>query len=476
MDIKNKIQSLQQTLNVSYDRPDSKKLDKMISALRGSEAYKYLKEERGLTDETIEYFKLGYDSSKNAVAIPQFKDGVLINIKYRFLKPNKIRYTSEPNAEQWLFHDQGLTVAKEKGAVAIAEGEIDCMSLWQAGFKNVISPGSGANSYGTWIEKLDNIERVWIAYDSDEAGQNAAKELAERIGEDKCRNVKYPKGSKDANDYIKSHSCEDLRKLFAQATPFLRYEFNNLYDIVKDMISNPRDYLLTALMPDVKIYKDHMTVVSGVTNIGKSSYALNIALELARADTPVLLLPLERGPYNVGRRLIQIALDKSEDEIEFTPKEEILASTKELVSLPIYFAMPERHKLLETITRAKRLFGVRYVIIDQIDQAVRNIHGNKEVAISDTMRDLKKITESLPIAMMVVTHVRKLGHGEKISMDALKGSNSLSTDPETVILLDGDEDYIRVEVAKNKGKMRTLCFNYKRDTGVMSGIYDPDDF
>ncbi len=468
MSLSDRIQSLQQTLNVSYTRPDVKRYESMVAKLRDSPGYKYLTEERGLTDETIDHFGLGYDERKNAIAIPHFKKGELINIKYRFLEPKDIRYTSESNAEQWVYHDEGLAVASEKGAVFIAEGEMDAMSLWQMGVRNVISPGSGANSYGPWIEELDKIKAVWIVYDNDPPGQSAAKELGTRIGVEKCRNVLYPDGFKDANEYMLKHSSQQIRELFAQSKPFYKYEFNNISDVVQDMVSNPRDYITTKLFPEVRIYKDNLTVLSGETNSGKSSVALNIALELAGKGVPVLVLPLERGIYTVGRRLVQIALNKTEEEIEFTPREEILKSTESLAQLPVYFAMPDRGKLMDVIARAKRLFGVQYVIIDQIDQAVRNTGGNKEVAISDTMRDLKALSEHLPVAILVVSHIRRLAPGEKISMDALKGSNSLSTDPETVVLLSTGEDYLQVEVAKNKGKMRMKRFAMNPETGLVT--------
>jgi twinkle protein len=446
----------------------------MAENLRGSPAWDYLTKDRGFTEETIENFRLGYDARKNAVAIPHYKDGELINIKYRFLEPKDIRYTSEAGAEPWVYNDVGFIVGKEKGAVAIAEGEFDCMALWQMGFKNVVSPGSGANSYGTWIEVVDTIKQVWIAYDNDEPGQAAAKELAGRIGVEKCRNVSYPEGTKDANEYMLAHTPSDLRELFSKGVPFIKNEFSSLPDIIHDMVSNPRPYFQTYLFPEVKIYPDNLTVLSGVTNAGKTDVSLNVCIDLARQGIPVLVLPLERGHYNVGRRLIQVAMGKSEDEIEGMGKEEVLAATKDIAELPIFFSMPSREKLGETITRAKRIYGVQYVVIDMINQLVRNL-GNESVAISDTMRDLKKLTESLPIAMLVVAHIRKLGQGEKISMDSLKGSNSLSTDPETVVLLDKNEDeddpYIEVNVAKNKGKMRMKRFVPNPETGRVTDTY-----
>lgn len=473
MDLKDKIQSLQQTLKVEYKRPDYKKFERMESSVRGSPAWDYLTKERGFNEETIANFRLGYDSKRNAVAIPHFKEGELINIKYRFLEPKDTRYTSEFGAEPWVYNDNGFVVGKDKGAVAIAEGEFDCMALWQMGFKNVVSPGSGANSYGNWIEIVDTIKQVWIAYDNDEPGQAAAKELAKRIGVEKCRNVLYTE-IKDANEFMLKHTPSDLRELFGKATPFIKNEFNSLPDIINDMVSNPRPFFQTYLFPEVKIYPDNLTVLSGVTNSGKTDVSLNVCIDLARQGIPVLILPLERGPHNVGRRLIQVAMGKSEDEIEMMDKEAVISATKDIATLPIFFSMPIRERLGDTITRAKRIYGVQYVVIDMINQLVRNL-GNESVAISDTMRDLKKLTESLPIAMLVVAHIRKLGQGEKISMDSLKGSNSLSTDPETVILLDRIEDgepYLEVNVAKNKGKMRKKRFIPNLETGRVTDTYD----
>jgi twinkle protein len=473
MDLKNKIRSLQETLNVEYKKPDPKRLEEMELAVRGSPAWDYLTKERGFNEETIANFRLGYDSKKNAVAIPHFKNGELINIKYRFLNPKDTRYTSEAGAEPWVYNDEGLVVGKEKGAVAIAEGEFDCMALWQMGFKNVISPGSGANSYGIWIEVVDTIKQVWIAYDNDEPGQTAAKELAHRVGVEKCRNVLYPTGVKDANEFMLKHTPSDLRGLFAKSSLFIKNEFSSLPDIIQDMIANPRPYFQTYLFPEVKIYPDNLTVLSGVTNAGKTDVALNVSLDLARQGVPVLILPMERGVYNVGRRLIQIAIGRTEDEIETLTKEEVEAATRDIASLPIFFSMPGREKLGETIARAKRVYNIQYVVIDMINQLVRNV-GNEASAISDTMRDLKKLTESLPIAMCVVAHIRKLGPGEKISMDSLKGSNSLSTDPETVVLLDRNEvdKYLEVNVAKNKGKMRVKRFVPNPETGRITDTYD----
>lgn len=483
MDIKNRIQSLQQTLKVDYTKPDVTRLETMVEKLRGSPGWDYLTKERGINEETIDHFKLGYDSKKNAIAIPHFKNGELINIKYRFLEPKDIRYTSEPNAEQWLFHDEGIEVALSKGAIFIAEGELDTISLWQMGVKNVISPGSGANSYGVWIEQLDKIKQVWIAYDNDQPGQSASKELAERIGVEKCRNIQYPEGIKDANEYMQKHSEQDLRELFAKATPFYKYEFSGLGEVIQKIIDDPLEYLEISLLPNVKLERDQLVVLSGITNGGKTSISLNILKELASKGIPSLIMPFERGVYSVGRRYLQVALAKTQDDMQFTSKEEWAKHIPALAQQPVYFTVPDRSKINETIARAKRLFGVRLVIIDHLDYVIRNQMGNRETAIADTMQGLKRLAEQHGVIIIVVTHVRKLDDpgshtSRKPNLDDLKGSSSLKQDPEVVAIVHPTVDRrgLEVDIQKNKGPMTSKIYQINTDTGVIDGVYDPDNF
>lgn len=479
MDLQTKIHTLQQTAHVSYKRPDQEKVNLMHNKLRGSPGWKYLTESRGLTEETINHFKLGYDSNKDAISIPYYKDGELINIKYRFLNPKDIRYTSEPNAEQWLFNDDGIAEGLSKGAVAISEGEIDCISLWQAGFKNVISPGAGANSYGTWIENLDKIKQVWIAYDNDTPGQSASKELASRIGIEKCRNVVYPQGTKDANEYLLNHSKEELRELFSKALPFYKYEFSGLGEVIDNIISDPQEYLEISLMPGVRLERDNLVVISGETNAGKSTYSLNIIKELAERNIPTLFLPIERGVYSLGRRYLQILLNKTKEGMEFVSTEEWKKHATALSRQPVYMAKPTVRDLENTIVRAKRLFGIRLVIIDHMDYLIRGA-ANKEALISEKMHELKHIAEEHGIIVIVISHINRgavIGHSRP-TIKNLKGSSSLEQDSEVAIMLYPNEDLtvLEVDVQKNKGPMQKQYYRINVETGVISGTYDPDDY
>ena len=58
------------------------------------------------------------------------------------------------------------------------------------------------------------------------------------------------------------------------------------------------------------------SVMSGVSNIGKTSVAMNIADELVKKGIPCLVLPIERGIRTVGKRFLQVHCDKTKEELE----------------------------------------------------------------------------------------------------------------------------------------------------------------
>jgi twinkle protein len=472
MSITDEIVSVRQTLNREYRKPSVEKLEKFKVLLFGNDsAMDYLLKVRGLTEETIKHFQLGYDSDKEAIAIPIFKNNELINIKYRFLEPKDIKYTSESGAETWLYNENGIEQGEEKGAVLIVEGEFDLMSCWQNGIKNVVSPASGKDSYGVWVEMLDNIKRVYIAYDNDEAGKTAGRKFAERIGTDRCFEVKYKDGIKDANDFFKTGTIDEYKKMLRSASPYYSYQFKNLGDVITDLRNHEYDELELSVVPKVKIEKDWLMVVSGLTNVGKTSYTMNIANELAGRGIPSLIMPFERGIASVGKRFLQVFFDKSMDDFKFTSVEEWDKMVDQVVDAPVYFSTPKREDINEIIIKSKKLFDTKVVIIDHLDYLIRNGSGNRADEISNTLQKLKAVAIEHKIIIIIVTHVRKgdtYGVQKEPTLDDLKGSSSLSQDPECVVLLSSSaEGFIKVNVAKNKGELSDKSFTMKFNTGRM---------
>ena len=100
-----------------------------------------------------------------------------------------------------VWNEEALIASKE---IILCEALIDALTFWVAGYRNVTA-SYGVNGFTadhrTAFEK-HGTERVYIAYDRDDAGDKAAAKLAEELmgmGVE-CFRVEFPKGM-DANAY-----------------------------------------------------------------------------------------------------------------------------------------------------------------------------------------------------------------------------------------------------------------------------------
>ena len=475
------IVSIQQAVGRDFIRPPISKLEEMETELfsdGGAEGLEYLKVTRGFGEETIKHFRLGYDKTKDAIAIPIFKKGELINLKYRLLHPDKAKYIGETGAETWIYNEQGIDEARKKGGVLIVEGEFDLMACWQAGIKNVVSPASGKDSYGVWLELIDTIPRVYIAYDNDKGGQQTSIKMAERTGVEKTFEVKYPEGVKDANEFFMKYTREDFLDRIKMASPYYSHQFKSVGDIIVNLMEEEDDSYEVTLMPGVKIEKDWLIVLSGKSNVGKTSVILNMVKELASKKVPVLVMPFERGTSSVGKRFLQILFNKTLDALKFTSKDDWMKLIDTVIDYPVYFTVPKKDDIIPTIVKSKRLFDTRFVIIDHLDYVVRHVAGNREAEIANTLQELKRVAEENKVVILIVTHIRKIeqagaGVPRKPGIEDLKGSSSLYQDPECVVMLSSEEaGTIDIDIVKNKGPMQCKRFTMGEATGVVSDYND----
>lgn len=211
-----------------------------------------------------------------------FKDEQLVNIKYRAKGKD---FMLAKDAELIFYNIDSI---KDEETVFITEGEIDAMSLYEAGIYNVVSVPNGAAVKGvTRLEYLDNCwqsfvnkKKIVLMVDNDTAGIKLRDELARRLGFNKCWIVKYYDGCKDANDVLVKHGVAALTSIVDQIKPYpLEGEItmDDMYTTVVDFyengypegsashVSHPFDELLT-------FYPGQLTIITGIPGSGKSEF------------------------------------------------------------------------------------------------------------------------------------------------------------------------------------------------------------
>lgn len=243
--------------------------ERQLSSSSGDAAKRYLTE-RGLTQQTISKFRLGWapddkgaltramkaegvdqDVLLEAGLIRKFDDGgvtdwmrgrVLFPITDRrggviafggrVLGDGQPKYLNSPDTP--LFHKgrvlYGLAQAREAahktGELAVAEGYMDVIALAQAGVPAVAPLGTALTE--------DQIAELWrltpepvVCFDGDTAGQKAARRAADRAlpmlkPGHSLRFMALPEG-KDPDDVVKTDGAKGFRELMDQARPMAKF-------------------------------------------------------------------------------------------------------------------------------------------------------------------------------------------------------------------------------------------------------------
>jgi len=256
--------------------------------LENPAAMAYLMDERGFTQDTIKKFKLGFNDG--SIAIPYFKDGICLNVKFRSLGVDK-KYFREEGCVSILFN---LDNAKKfQGSIIITEGESDAVAYDQMGFPNVVSVPNGAESFtDEWIDDLEQFDPIYLSYDMDEPGRRGVDKAADKLGRYRCLNVLLP--LKDGNDCLKAgFTNQEIAEILAKAKRFespLVKTSDHFFDEIRELhngnleskglLTGWKDFdnLLNGIRPT------ELTVLTGETGSGKSTWAANLAYHLAIGD------------------------------------------------------------------------------------------------------------------------------------------------------------------------------------------------
>ena len=306
--------------------------------------------DQGLTDDTIERFRFGWDASKHRYVIPY-----LIGRRpqfFRYYQPKstpgidperweaKWKFTWEEGAQSTLFNSQDA-MGDADGMVVVAEGEIKCALLVQMGYAAVAVPGAGQwkaefQAAFTHARKIivlfDNDNPIFHIYDKPgqkcrkcaeggfpacighNPGQDAALSRIAQIGW-RAKNVVLPLPNEetrktDINEYFMrdGHTNADLVELFTGKRPG-QFKVQSLAEIAEEPPERGVFLVEHGILP-----KGGRLLIAGKPKVGKSVFADNLALSLAAGipflnrfaidhPTRTLLLDRELSKWSLFNRL-----------------------------------------------------------------------------------------------------------------------------------------------------------------------------
>lgn len=172
-----------------------------------------------------------YDRFRGRVIIPIADErGRVVGFGGRVLDDSTPKYLNTPetvlfNKRKLLFGlDRSHRAIQQEGRAIVVEGYMDAISVFDAGVHNVVASLGTAFTPEHAKKLLHYAPEICFCYDSDEAGQKAtirALTIVRDTGA-RVRVIVVPDG-KDPDEFIRKHGADAFRALVEKALPLVEY-------------------------------------------------------------------------------------------------------------------------------------------------------------------------------------------------------------------------------------------------------------
>lgn len=479
----------------------------------------YLIDDRKLTEKILKKFKVG--SNGKAITIPIYEKDILVNIQYRRdpaldgddnAAP---RYAQEKGCKAALFN--GDILREPIKEVYITEGSFDALQLLQMGIRNVISVSLGAGYFSKeWVEQLKDVTTIYLCYDNDQAGKDGAKNAANMLGVDRCKVVSLPSKSGRSKTDITNYFVDDgygktdFLELVKNAKAVRSVDEDSIKHISEfsedlrkrlvegEHLGEATGYeALDEMMGGLR--KGRLVILSGLTSVGKTSFALNICLNLVERKLPSFFFSLEMPPIDIAKKTLMLKAKLTnadfkdiEDPSDVLDKiDETLKEFNNISGMPMYLYNGSgtiKYKILAECARiVKEEFGVDYIFVDHLHYFARSSN-NITAETSQVVRDLKQLAVQLDITIILLTHLNRSGRATQKkglyipALSDLRDSGAIEQDADQVLFVcrDSENDDVAerqkafIKLAKNRDGYAGRSASMRFDEGMTTFIEEPN--
>ena len=375
---------------------------------------------RGISESTLNHWMVGESTEyfpqvqkkRKAINFNYYRESKLVNVKYRDGEKN---FKMVSGAELIFY---GLDNIKALDKIYIVEGEMDALSLHEAGIYSVCSVPNGASKGNQRLEYLDNCweyfdkkKEIILCTDNDEAGLMLRNELARRFGQYRCKYVEFD-DYKDANEVLVAKGAEMLRTMIKKTKQFPIEGVLNINDIWQNVLSYNENGIKNYSIGlghdnNFKLSFGEWTVVTGIPNSGKSDYVDQLCCNLSlKHDFRIAMFSPESFPYEGHIKRIANKLN------ERNCDNETLNRSKDFIESHFHFVKIDLENLtLKSILDHFRQLvfqkGVNICVIDpwnQLDHSAQKDHSY----IGRMLSEITQFCQQTKTHLFLVAHPRKM--------------------------------------------------------------------
>jgi twinkle protein len=400
------IQEIERPKRREYKRPEKPKgvckpKSKVLEYLTG----------RKLTEKSLSAYQVA--EKGDWVVFPFKRDGELLQIKYLGIeRPNgKKQIRVEAGCEPCLFGWQAI--GDKLREIAICEGELDALSLYEYGFPALSVPfGGGKGAKHEWIETeweyLQRFDRIYLVFDNDQEGATATQDVSERLGLHRCQVVTLPK--KDANECLTSGVGQDeITKSFMTAKSLDPEELKRagvyreeVWERFNPQAGKRPGFDLPWSKVPVRVYLGEISIWTGTKGHCKSLLLGQVMAASAAQGFNVCIASFEMSPEKTLHRMIVQRTNKAPSRYHF---DEAMDWVNESTWIFDLVGTAKQERVLDVFEYAYHRYGVRQFVVDslaKLGMAEDDYKGQK--AFIDKAGDFAKRTKT---HVHIVCHARK---------------------------------------------------------------------
>lgn len=204
-----------------FDEFSQSVLDKMHDDVDGGRDYFH---SRGINDESIDHFGLGYSKNQGMVIVPVHSpDGLPVGLVGRSVEGKSFKNSTRLPRNKTMFN---IHRAKRLGGtVIIVESSFDAIRVHQSGYPNVVATLGGSMSKINLQNLNRNFSKIIIMTDADQAGRELGNTIANSLKNKEIlwahykNDILYPHDAKDAGDMTE----EEIRTCIENALADYEY-------------------------------------------------------------------------------------------------------------------------------------------------------------------------------------------------------------------------------------------------------------
>jgi replicative DNA helicase len=485
-------------MNEAPKRDYREYIEQCAAALKGNQAaMDYLTGERGLSSGSMERFGIGYDPNFSfykvdggivnnlgaAIIIPSVPGGN--HFSARLLnKPdwfNNAYIKVKPTSEPFILFNMSALYADSEAPIFITEGQIDAISIIEAGADAVsTSSTSGVNEFIRQLKAKPTKRPLIIAYDNDEAGATAkVKLIAELDGIGAVYTIAEICGNhSDPNEAYKKEKDTFIKAVQVAANEAADTNADRQYAEQSDSDKYRREHCTTTYITEfIQEIKDNkgiegiptgfteldkvldgglyagLYILGAISSLGKTTYALQMGDAVAASGVDVLIFSLEMSRKElVAKSLSRLSYDPAKDRGLSTRqilKGNFTDETKPIIngSIKAYRQFSDNLFITE---------GVGTITTDTVRAAVEKhvkATGNRPVVILDYVQiittpeirmtdkqvmdravfELKRLSRDFNIPVVIISSLNRSSYGKTITMSAFKESGAIEYSSDVLI-------------------------------------------